>query len=124
MSWMDVHRAFHFAVLAVVLAAGLAGAGCRSNPNRDLQTDPDRAYEIAKRRLDNGDYQRAIQMYEQLVRAFEVDIDWAGLQQSVGTGTRFYRLEVTGRIGNMTRHLFAVLKLDGAIVRTVYYRED
>jgi len=70
MSWIDLHRPFHVALLAGLLAASLAGAGCRSNPNRDLQTDPDRAYEIAKKRLDGGDYQRAIQMYEQLEARF------------------------------------------------------
>ena len=51
-------------------------------------------------------------------------IDWAGVQRSVGTQNNIYRLRVKARVGNMTRSLFAILKRDGVIMRTLYYRED
>ena len=51
-------------------------------------------------------------------------IDWNGLASSITNKTDMYRLEATARLGNMTRRVFAIVKLDGAIVRTVYYREE
>jgi outer membrane protein assembly factor BamD len=54
------------AVAMVVIALG----GCRNNPERELQSDPDRAYEAAKRSLNNGNYRNAIRIYEQLEARF------------------------------------------------------
>jgi len=45
-------------------------AACGSNPERDLQSDPDRVYQTAKRSLENGNYGNAIRLYEALEARF------------------------------------------------------
>ena len=56
--------------------------------------------------------------------AISRDINWKDLQSSIGTENNLFRLRVKGRVGDMTRSLFAILKRDGQTVRTLYYRED
>ncbi len=56
--------------------------------------------------------------------AISADIDWSSLQSNVGVDNDLFRLRVKGRVGDMTRSLFAILKKDGKTVRTLYYRED
>ena len=44
--------------------------------------------------------------------AIQQAVNWKALQRSVKTGTNLYRLQVRGRVGNMTRRIFAILKVD------------
>lgn len=46
------------------------------------------------------------------------------LQGLVTTDSELYRLRARARVGNITRTVFAVLKRDGKIIRTLYYREE
>ncbi len=39
-------------------------------------------------------------------------VNWSGMQQSIKTQTDLYRLVVQGRVGKMTRRLFAILRKD------------
>ncbi|MCB9527100.1 MAG: general secretion pathway protein GspK [Myxococcales bacterium] len=52
----------------------------------------------------------------------------AGLAQGIGNLVKFesnlYRLRVRARVGNITRGIYAVLKQDGKVIRTLYYREE
>ncbi|HSN70375.1 MAG TPA: outer membrane protein assembly factor BamD [Steroidobacteraceae bacterium] len=48
----------------------LALAGCGSNPERELQSNPERIYEMANRSLQNSNYGNAIRLYEQLEARF------------------------------------------------------
>jgi hypothetical protein len=52
------------------------------------------------------------------------DVQWNQLSQSLGTKDQLFRLSVQGKFGKMTRKINAVLKQDGDVVRTLYYRED
>ena len=52
------------------------------------------------------------------------DVQWNQLAQSLGTKDQLFRLSVQGKFGKMTRKINAVLKQDGDVVRTLYYRED
>lgn len=45
-------------------------------------------------------------------------------QTLVKTESNLYRLRARARVGNITRTVFAVLKRDGKIIRTLYYREE
>ncbi|MEZ4467516.1 MAG: type II secretion system protein GspK [bacterium] len=51
-------------------------------------------------------------------------VQWDVLERAVRTDNNLYRLRVRGTVGNMTRQLFAVLRLEGKTVRTLYYREE
>ncbi len=42
----------------------------------------------------------------------------------IKTESNLYRLRARARVGNITRTVFAVLKRDGKIIRTLYYREE
>lgn len=57
-------------IAAVCCTVLLAMTGCRSNPERELQGNPDRVYDTAKRSLDNGNYGNAIRLYEALEARF------------------------------------------------------
>ncbi len=46
------------------------------------------------------------------------------LKGGLTTRSNLYRLQAQGTVGNMTRRVFSVLKVDGQIVRTLYYREE
>lgn len=47
-----------------------------------------------------------------------------GFASLVKTESNLYRLRARARVGNITRTVFAVLKRDGKIIRTLYYREE
>ena len=47
-----------------------------------------------------------------------------GLASSITTDSNLYRLRARGRVGNISRTIYAVIKKDGATVRTLYYREE
>lgn len=49
---------------------------------------------------------------------------WDDLKRSVRTQNNLYRLRVRGQVGNMSRQMFAVLRMEGGTVRTLYYREE
>jgi type II secretory pathway component PulK len=51
-------------------------------------------------------------------------IDWNQVQKSVSVLNRVYRLRVRGKVGNMTKQIFAILRAEGKTVRTLYYREE
>lgn len=69
------------------------------------------------------DPNQALLAYENM-RANPQFMDWRGLGKSVATKSNIFRLKVRGRVGDMTRSLFAILKKDGQTVRTLYYREE
>jgi len=46
------------------------------------------------------------------------------LKDSVTTESKLLRLQAEGKVGNISRRVFAVLKRDGKAVRTLYYREE
>lgn len=50
--------------------------------------------------------------------------NWNALSKQLTFKDRLFRLRVRGRVGNMTRTLFAVLRKEGKSVRVVYYREE
>jgi len=51
-------------------------------------------------------------------------VNWNVLERSIRTDNSLYRLRVRGQVGNMTRQLFAILRMEGPTVRTLYYREE
>lgn len=53
-------------------------------------------------------------------------INWESLGQgiTVQIAQRMFRLNIKARVGNISRRIQAVLKQDGQVVRTLYYRED
>lgn len=53
-------------------------------------------------------------------------INWQQLAQgvTVRVAERMFRLNIKARVGNISRRVMAVLKQDGPVVRTLYYRED
>ena len=44
--------------------------------------------------------------------------------QVISVKDQTFRLTVRGKLGEMTRKVTAVLKQDGSVVRTLYYREE
>jgi hypothetical protein len=51
-------------------------------------------------------------------------VDWQKIKQGITTKTTLYRLQAQATVGNMSRRVFSVLKRDGKVVRTLYYREE
>lgn len=51
-------------------------------------------------------------------------VNWQALSQGLSFTEDLFRLRVKGRVGNMTRSMYAVLRRDGPVVRTLYYREE
>jgi hypothetical protein len=49
---------------------------------------------------------------------------WDDVERRSRTDSELFRLEAAGRVGNMTRKVFAILKREPQYVRTLYYRED
>ena len=64
------------------------------------------------------------QMTDLQYQFIQMDVQWPQLIQSLGTRDQIFRLTVKGKLGEMTRRVTAVLKQDGAVVRTLYYREE
>lgn len=64
------------------------------------------------------------QMTDLQYQFIQADVQWNQLLQSLGTKDKLFRLTVNGKLGEMTRKITAVLKQDGAVVRTLYYREE
>ena len=64
------------------------------------------------------------QMTEMQYQAIRGGVQWPQMSSSLGTKDQLFRLIVRGKLGQMTRRMTAVLKQDGALVRTLYYRED
>lgn len=64
------------------------------------------------------------QMTDLQYQFIQTDVQWQQLTQSLGTTDQLFRLTVNGKLGEMTRKITAVLKQDGAVVRTLYYREE
>lgn len=64
------------------------------------------------------------QMTDLQYQFIQTDVQWQQLTQSLGNRDQLFRLTVRGRLGEMTRQVVAVLKQDGAVVRTLYYREE
>lgn len=48
----------------------------------------------------------------------------AGINSLVKYDSNLYRLRVRARVGNITRGVYAVIKQDGVVIRTLYYREE
>lgn len=49
---------------------------------------------------------------------------WDDFKRSIRTQNNLYRLRVRGQVGNMSRQMFAILRMEGGTVRTLYYREE
>ncbi len=49
---------------------------------------------------------------------------WDDVERRSRVDSSLFRLEAAGRVGNMTRKVFAILKREPQYVRTLYYRED
>jgi hypothetical protein len=64
------------------------------------------------------------QMTDMQYQFIQTDVQWQQLTQSLGTRDQTFRLTVRGKLGEMTRKVTAVLKQDGPVVRTLYYREE
>ena len=64
------------------------------------------------------------QMTDIQYQFIQQDVQWNQLSSSLDTKDPLYRLKVKGRFGDMVRRVHAVLKQDGDLVRTLYYRED
>lgn len=64
------------------------------------------------------------QMTDLQYQFIQNDVQWQQMQQSLGTKDQLFRLTVNGKLGEMTRKITAVLKQDGTVVRTLYYREE
>ena len=58
--------------LPIIFLALLLGfvAACSSNKNRELMSNPERLYELAKKAMDNSNYKDAVEYYEQLEARF------------------------------------------------------
>lgn len=65
-------------------------------------------------------YRMPIQLYT----AIQQSIDFAQVQKSITVQNRVFRLRVRGKVGNMTKQIFAILRAEGKTVRTLYYREE
>ena len=64
------------------------------------------------------------QMTDLQYQFIQNDVQWPQLIQSLGIKDKLFRLTVNGKLGEMTRKITAVLKQDGEVVRTLYYREE
>ena len=64
------------------------------------------------------------QMTDLQYQFIQTDVQWQQMTQSLGTRDQTFRLTVRGKLGEMTRKVTAVLKQDGSVVRTLYYREE
>ena len=64
------------------------------------------------------------QMTDLQYQFIQADVQWPQLVRSLGTKDQIFRLTVKGKLGEMTRRVTAVLKQDGAVVLTLYYREE
>ena len=64
------------------------------------------------------------QMTDMQYQFIQADVQWAQMTQSLGNRDQIFRLTVRGKLGEMTREVTAVLKQDGPVVRTLYYREE
>jgi len=64
------------------------------------------------------------QMTEMQYQFIQADVQWPTMVSSLGATDQLFRLTVRGSLGKMVKTLTAVLKQDGAVVRTLYYRED
>lgn len=64
------------------------------------------------------------QFFSQFPQNNPLQMDFNGLERGIRYDTQTFRLEAIGRVGNMTRRVFAVLKQEPKYVRTLYYRED
>jgi hypothetical protein len=51
-------------------------------------------------------------------------VDWQKIKQGITTKTTLYRLQAQATVGNMSRRVFSILKREGKVVRTLYYREE
>ena len=57
------------ALVATLLVAVVALAGCKNNPNRDLE-NPDDAYRMAKDDMSRNNYVRSVFIFEQMEARF------------------------------------------------------
>lgn len=64
------------------------------------------------------------QMTDMQYQFIQADVQWPQMTQSLGNRDQIFRLTVRGKLGEMTRQVTAVLKQDGPVVRTLYYREE
>jgi hypothetical protein len=64
------------------------------------------------------------QMSEMQYQFIKTDVQWPQMVGALGAQDQLFRLKVRGHLGEMTKTLTAVLKQDGPVVRTLYYRED
>ena len=64
------------------------------------------------------------QMTEMQYQFIKTDVQWPQMVGGLGAQDQLFRLTVRGHLGEMTKTLTAVLKQDGPVVRTLYYRED
>ncbi|MGK0359695.1 MAG: type II secretory pathway component PulK [Bradymonadia bacterium] len=65
-------------------------------------------------------YRMPIELYT----AIQGEIDFKQVQKSITVQNRVFRLRVRGKVGNMTKQIFAILRAEGKTVRTLYYREE
>jgi hypothetical protein len=64
------------------------------------------------------------QMTEMQYQFIQADVQWPSMVTSLGAQDQIFRLTVRASLGKMIKTLTAILKQDGAVVRTLYYRED
>lgn len=64
------------------------------------------------------------QMTELQYQFIQADVQWPSMVTSLGSQDQIFRLTVRASLGKMIKTLTAILKQDGAVVRTLYYRED
>ena len=64
------------------------------------------------------------QMTEMQYQFIQADVQWPAMVTSLGSQDQIFRLTVRASLGKMIKTLTAILKQDGAVVRTLYYRED
>jgi hypothetical protein len=64
------------------------------------------------------------QMTEMQYQFIQSDVQWPSMVTSLGAQDQIFRLTVRASLGKMVKTLTAILKQDGAVVRTLYYRED
>jgi len=75
---------------------------------------------------DNGRLKRenVLGLPSVVYAAVQSSVNWNALQKDVRTRTKLYRLRVKGRVGNMTRSLFAILKKDKVAADSNVAREN
>lgn len=94
-----------------MLGYGAGTAGAQLSPDEQLlgyQLHVQREYDDEGKLKD----EQVIGLPSVVYAAIQSSIDWNGLQKDVKTRSNLYRLRVRGRVGNMTRSLFAILKKD------------